>query len=191
MKAKIIYLSALSLVLVMWNPQLVYSINSPRELVGSDVADQSSIHALIRDSSKGWVIVFLSARCPCSASHEQRLKDLYSEFAPFGFRFLGIHSNADESVEMTRRHFSESHLPFSVLQDDGTRIADRFGAFKTPHVFVLNPQGHILFQGGVDDSHFAQTAHRQYLKEALTAIAAGRSPPQREVRALGCIIKRP
>src|SRR5690242_3859591 len=42
------------------------------------------------------VVVFLSAKCPCSADHEPILDSLAQEFKGAGFQFVGIHSNADE-----------------------------------------------------------------------------------------------
>jgi peroxiredoxin len=166
------------------------AIPSPVEISGVNLTNGKVIRVAARESSKGVVLVFLSARCPCSASHQERLKELSNEFESQGFRFVGVHSNSDEPVEMARKHFEESHLPFPILQDDGSKIANEYGALKTPHAFVLNPEGRVVFQGGVDDSHIAQTAKKHYLREALLAIAAGKEPPQKEVRALGCVIKR-
>ncbi|NDG84711.1 MAG: thioredoxin family protein [Proteobacteria bacterium] len=141
-------------------------------------------------SSKGTVVLFLSAKCPCSASHEQSLKELHSEFSRKGFRFIGIHSNGDESDELAVSHFRSSAFPFPVLRDRDSTLAEEFHAYKTPHAFVLDSKGKIVFQGGVDDSHLAPEAKRHYLKEALIALTEGRNPDPAEVRALGCLIKR-
>jgi hypothetical protein len=163
----------------------------PARFAGSDLVTGKPVSLELGTGAKATVVVFLSARCPCSASHERKLAELYAEFAPRGFQFLGLHSNADEKPELTARHFPESHLPFPVLEDPGAREADRFGALKTPHAFVLGPRGDVLYQGGVDDSHVAQESKRQFLKEALAAIAEGRKPERKEARALGCVIARP
>ena len=91
---------------------------------------------------------------------------------------------------MVSEHFGKSSLPFPVVRDEGFRLADRWGALKTPHVFVVDGRGEILFQGGVDDSKRPSSAKSHYLADALTAIQAGRMPEAREVRTLGCVIKR-
>ena len=158
---------------------------------GPDLVSGKSVELSPAQAKKATVVVFLSASCPCSASHESRLKELASEFSPAGVQFVAVHSNSDESVDLARDHFKSSELPFPVIQDDGAKIAIGLKAFKTPHVFVFDPQGDILFQGGVDDSHIAATAKKQYLREALVAINEGKRPPISEVRTLGCIIKRP
>ncbi len=141
-------------------------------------------------AKRGTVLLFLSAKCPCSASHEPVLANLYREFSGQGFQFLGIHSNGDEPESLVRAHFQSAKLPFPVLRDPGSKLADELGAYKTPHAFVLDPRGEIVFQGGVDDSHTATKAERHHLKDALIALKEGRKPDPSVVRTLGCIIKR-
>lgn len=156
----------------------------------SETLTHSALNAPSR-TKKATVVVFLSAKCPCSQSHETVLKELYRDFNGPEFEFVGVHSNADEDLDFTQNHFKNAALPFRILQDEQAKIADRLGAYKTPHVYVIGKGNEILFQGGVDDSHHAPTAKKHYLRNALTAIRAGTPITDREVRVLGCAIKRP
>jgi peroxiredoxin len=144
----------------------------------------------LSSAERATVVVFLSAKCPCSSSHEAALSKLHREFAPKGFGFIGVHSNADEPVALAREHFAGSALPFPVISDPAQKYADSYGALKTPHVFVIDREGKLRFQGGVDDSKVHALAKRFYLKDALSALAAGQEPPLAVARALGCAIKR-
>lgn len=155
---------------------------------GPDLLKETMVQLDPKAEPKPAVVVFLSAVCPCSASHEPTLTHLSKEFP--AFRFVGIHSNVDESVAMARQHFVKAALPFPIIQDNHARIASELGAFKTPHAFIFSRSGEILYTGGVDNSHFAERASKHYLKEALVAIASGREPAEKENRTLGCIIKR-
>ena len=96
----------------------------------------------VKPGNKGTVVVFLSAKCPCSDSHVPVLKKLAEEFKDFSF--VAIHSNADEQIDSSKSYFETAKLPFPVLQDEKSKIADEYRAFKTPHVFVLSPEGKIL-----------------------------------------------
>jgi peroxiredoxin len=122
-------------------------------------------------------------------SHESTLAALAREFGK-EVRFVGVHSNSDESSEEAAAHFRQAALPFPVIQDEGSRLADQLGALKTPHVFVIGKNGELLFQGGVDDSHDAARASRLYLKAALQSLRAGKTPEITQARSLGCLIKR-
>ncbi len=166
------------------------AISGPSVLEQSVKGDLRATEVLIKSGQRGTVVVFLSARCPCSASHEVALKRYFQEFSTKGFQFVGVHSNKDESRELTASHFEQSKLPFPVIEDQDQKLANALGAYKTPHAFVLNPDGGIEYQGGVDDSANHANSTRHYLKDALTALAEGKIPQIREARSLGCVIKR-
>ncbi|NUN07343.1 MAG: redoxin domain-containing protein [Bdellovibrio sp.] len=134
------------------------------------------------------VMIFVSAQCPCSASHEGLLKDLKKDFKDFAF--IGVHANANESTEIAKAHFQATQFPFPVIQDKKSLLANKLGALKTPHAFVLNAQGTVLYAGGVTDSHVGPSAKKHYLREVLEDLQAGKQPRHKEGRALGCYIQR-
>lgn len=138
--------------------------------------------------SKGLVIAFLSAKCPCSMSHIPELNELATQFKDFSF--IGVHSNMDENEQLSRAYFAKTKLPFPVIADSNAKLADRFKALKTPHVFVVASDGRILFQGGMSDSKDCANADRHYLKEALGDLHAGKPVREASVRSLGCTISR-
>jgi len=162
----------------------------PTSLSGLEVVNGKTIEKNIDQAKLGTVVVFLSAKCPCSASHEASLKSLFSEFSGKGIEFIGVHSNRDENTDSTLTHFAHSALPFPVIQDHENQIANKLNALKTPHVFILKKDGEIFYQGGVDNSQISSEARKLYLKDALTALSEGKEPPIKETRTLGCMIQR-
>ncbi|CAN5708481.1 hypothetical protein BH10BDE1_BH10BDE1_03030 [soil metagenome] len=156
---------------------------------GIDLRNGNEI-SLIRDdaSKKGTVLVFLSAKCPCSMSHLGEIKDLAKEYGEY--RFIGVNSNSDESVETAKVFFSAQGFSFPILRDEKTTLADEFGAVKTPHAFILSSEGKKLFQGGVSDSATFPRADHKFLREALEDLKAKREIRKPFARALGCAITR-
>ena len=155
---------------------------------------------------KATVIVFLSVNCPCSRSHEPILNFLAQKYMPLGFQFVGVHSNANESYEMASSHFKTTKLNFPMIHDPGSLIADQLGAYKTPHVFVINGNHEVLFQGGVDSHSVLEKVTQKtqsvkdyledpktnhFLKNALESIHTNVPIKKSNVRVLGCVIKRP
>lgn len=155
---------------------------------GVDVLSSKNVKAQMSEAAKGTVLVFLSAKCPCSASHEGLLNDLQAKYKDFVF--IGVHSNSDENAEMTKLHFANAGLKFPVIQDPNSKWANELGALKTPHAFVLDKKGEVLYQGGVTDSHTGPSAKNKFLDNVLEDISAGKAPRIKEGRALGCIIQR-
>ncbi|HMQ10525.1 MAG TPA: thioredoxin-like domain-containing protein [Oligoflexia bacterium] len=134
------------------------------------------------------VVVFLSSRCPCSHGHISVLNTLAQDFS--SVQFLGVHSNQDENDTQDALYFKNLNLSFPVFRDENAKLANEFGALKTPHVFVLNKSGGLVYEGGVDDSLMPDTAKKHYLRDTLTLIENGQNPKTQRTRTLGCEISR-
>jgi len=171
----------------VFQAQYVFSATSLLPLKGQDLFSSKSIEIDLKQK-KGVVVVFLSAKCPCSNSHITEIKNLASEYPDVSF--VAIHSNADESVEFSKPYFEKMALPFPVIQDHNTEIADRLQAFKTPHAFILSNQGDIIYQGGVSNSKDCSKADKLFLREALVDLQSGQKIRTPEGRTLGCSIAR-
>lgn len=155
-------------------------------LKGTDILTGKTIE--VRPQSAGTVVVFLSATCPCSNSHVKELKALAQEHPEMSF--VAVHSNVDEELTPSQEYFQKAQLGFPTLQDHNTAIADEFKALKTPHAFVVNRDGTLLYQGGVSSSRDITTADRKFLREALEDLQQKKSVRTPEGRTLGCAISR-
>lgn len=157
------------------------------KLLGSDLFTGAEIK--ISDATKkAYALVFLSAKCPCSDSHISELKKLRKKFTDI--QFVAVHSNTDETESETKAYFKKIALSFPVLQDNHAKIANKFKAYKTPHVFVLDHNEKILYQGGVSSSSQFARAEHKYLRQALEQIEAGKRIRNPRTRTLGCVISR-
>lgn len=159
----------------------------PVNLSGFSAVSQQRQQVGIGDK-EALVVVFLSAVCPCSDSHIPELRNLQKEYPQF--QFVGVHSNEEENVQDTQTYFKDAKLPFTVLRDKKFKIADTFGALKTPHAFVISRQGEVLYRGGVSSSHEFADAEHKYLRAALQDIARKQTVRIPEGRVLGCVISR-
>lgn len=161
----------------------------PAALEGNNLLSGAPLSISTNSSQgKGLVVVFLSAKCPCSNSHIPLLKKLAAEFKDF--RFLAVHSNGDEADSLSKAYFTKAELPFPVMEDKKSAVADELRAFKTPHCFVISPSGQILYQGGMTNSHNGAEADKQYLADALHDIESGKAVREANGRTMGCVIAR-
>lgn len=142
----------------------------------------------VKTGEMGLVVVFLSAKCPCSISHVPELLELAKTHPKFAF--VAVNSNVDETTAEAREYFSKAKLPFPVIKDHNAKIADQYKAQKTPHAFVLDSAGKTVFQGGMSDSTDCSESGKRFLREALADLAAGRKVKTASARPLGCTITR-
>lgn len=155
---------------------------------GQNLVNQKEFSWKWDQAKMGTVVIFLSSLCPCSQSHVEYIKDLAKEFPEFSF--LGIHSNANESIEDSKSYFSHLSLTFPVIQDEKSYWANTLKALRTPHAFIIDKAGTTVYEGGVTGSSDPSRAKVFYLKTALKNYLAGSPIPQTKTRVLGCEIKR-
>ncbi len=78
---------------------------------------------------------------------------------------------------------------FPYLRDETQQTARAYGAVCTPHLFVV-VQGRIAYEGRIDDSWKDASAAKSHdLRNALSAVLAGKPIPQPTTNPMGCSIK--
>lgn len=140
------------------------------------------------DLSKTQVFIFMSSRCPCSQGHFEHMNGLAKKFKQF--QFWGIHSDKEASQLLKKKYFQLHPYSFSIFDDKNLKWANYFKAQKTPHAFVVSPQGEILYHGGVTNSRDVNKATTFYLDEVLTHLSENKSVPYTYGKAIGCFISR-
>ena len=160
-----------------------------------DPRDQKTIRLADLKDKKAVAVVFLGTECPLSNAFLPELSRLHKEFGPRGVQFLGINSNRQDTLAAVADHARKHELPFPVLKDAGNAVADRFGAQRTPEVFVLTPAGSIVYRGRIDDQfgigyYRPGKPTRRDLAEALTAVLAGKAVTKPTTPVAGCLIGR-
>ena len=157
-------------------------------------ADGAS-HALyqLSEEKPATVVLFLATQCPIVTDYAERIVALvktYNEKHEKKVQFIGINSNKQETIEEIAEYSKKHSFKFPVLKDPENKIADYFGARRTPEVFLLDAGRVLRYAGAIDNSPKEPTKH--YLKDALDLVIAGKDIPKKskKTRAVGCTIKR-
>jgi peroxiredoxin len=139
------------------------------------------------------VIAFLGADCPLAKLYGRRLGELEKEFAPH-LAVVGINANQHDSLRAIGRYAHQHDLSFPILKDSDNRVADRFGASRTPEVFLLDEHRKVRYRGRVDDQYGVglqrARATRRDLAEAIKELLKGRAVSVPVTAAAGCLIDR-
>jgi len=173
-------------------PELSIGANGPGfSLKGTD----GKVHTLDADKgSKGTAVVFTCNTCPFSQGYEARLIALAREYQPKGIAFIAINANDAKAVpgdsfdKMVERAAEKSY-PYPYLQDESQAIAAAYGAKVTPHIFLLDAQGALVYRGRVDDSLEEEKVKSRDFSAALDALVSGKPIPVAETKAFGCGVK--
>ena len=143
---------------------------------------------------QGVVVAFLSVGCAYSNSYNTRLNQLAQQLgARAGGKkvaLFAVNANAGEGMAEVRRHAASQSYQFAVLKDDGGKVANAFGATKTPEVFFVGSQGNVLYHGRIDDDTEGTSIQRQDLLVAVDESLAGRPVRISQTKAFGCPIQK-
>jgi len=157
--------------------------------------DGESIAMSDFDHTEGIIIAFTCNTCPYAVMYEDRLIELHNTYAPQGYPVVAINPNDPEvkegdSVEAMGKRAEEKKFPFVYLFDEGQKVYPKFGATKTPHIFLLDKERVVRYIGSIDDSpKDAAEVEETYLEDAIAALQKGENPDPAETKAIGCSIK--
>ena len=146
--------------------------------------------------AKGFIIIFTCNTCPYSVANEDRIIALQSKYESKGFPVIAINPNdpaaqPGDSFDKMKVRATEKGFNFPYLFDEGQKVYPKFGASKTPHVYIVSkPTMKVEYIGAIDDSSRNPDAVKvKYVETVVDELLAGKTPSMTETRAIGCSIK--
>ncbi|MBA9079634.1 MULTISPECIES: thioredoxin family protein [Rufibacter] len=148
--------------------------------------------------AKGFIVTFTCNTCPYAKLYEDRLIQLHQKYAPKGYPVVAINPNdvtasPGDSFEEMQKRARQKKFPFAYLHDESQEVARKYGATRTPHVYVLTRTGNelkVTYIGAIDDnSGDPEKVQKRYTEAALDNLLAGKPVQQATTKAIGCTIK--
>jgi peroxiredoxin len=98
--------------------------------------------------AKGFVVIFSCNHCPYVVAYEDRMIELHKEFAPKGFPVIAINPNDSVATPGFICKYAEKgpekKFPFLYLHDAEQKVFPKYGATRTPHVFLLKERWQMI-----------------------------------------------
>jgi peroxiredoxin len=158
-------------------------------------------HSLSQYRGKYVVLEWANKGCPYDQKHylSGNMANLQKEWTAKGVVWLSVISSApgtqgyvtpaEENAYIKTMHVAST----AVLLDPTGSIGRLYEAKTTPHMFVIDPTGKVIYQGAIDDKPTTDQADlkgaRNYLNETLTDAMAGNPVPVASTRPYGCSVK--
>ena len=144
-------------------------------------------HQLKDFRGKITVINFWSAECPWAKRADEEILPMLATWGE-EVVLLSIASNANESHEQIAEEAAARRVS-PILRDADQEVAKIYGAVTTPHIYVIDQEGVLRYQGGFDDRTFRQPEPTvNYLKMAVDALLAGETSDPAETPPYGCTV---
>lgn len=159
------------------------------------------VRSLAQFRGQTLVLEWTNHDCPFVRKHygSGSMQALQREAAEAGVAWLSVissgpgqqgHVTGAQAQALTEQRKA---APSAVVLDPMGVMGRAYGAKTTPHMFVINAQGILVYQGGIDDQPTSNPADlakaKNYVRAALADVAAGRSVAIATSTPYGCSVK--
>jgi peroxiredoxin len=175
--------------------------------VGSAAPDFSATdskgkaQSLSQYKGKYVVLEWFNPECPFVKKHYGggNMQKLQEEATGKGVVWLSVDSSApgtegNLTPDQAEKKLSEwKTKQTALLLDQDGKVGRAYGAKNTPHMFVINPEGKIVYEGAIDSKPTPNPADipasTNYVKVALDESLAGKPVTTAQTKPYGCSVK--
>lgn len=177
-------------------PYTPYEVGDRAENFSLKNVDGSMVSLTKYKKAKGYIVVFTCNHCPYAQLYERRVIELHKKYADLGFPVVAINPNSPEvvpedSFEEMQKRAKQKKYPFDYLFDEEQTVYPKFGASRTPHVFVLDSTLLVRYIGAIDDNpENPDDVKTHFVENAVDALLRSQAPDPDFTRAVGCTVKK-
>lgn len=154
-------------------------------------------HRLDQYRGKTVVLEWINPSCPVSRRHAQEKTMIVTSDRHPEVVWLAINSTNPEHGDFVpaTEHTAYNRkmgIDYPVLYDPSGEVGRAYGARTTPHMYVVGPDGTLLYNGAIDDDppgRKPKADRTVYVDRALTSVASGSEPDPAVTRPYGCSVK--
>lgn len=158
-------------------------------------------HSLADFKGKFVVLEWINFDCPFVGKHYRsgNMQNLQKTYTAKGVVWLAICSSAPGkqghfTAEVIKKRLAEAKAaPTAYLTDEDGTVGKLYGAKTTPHMFIIDPKGTLVYAGGIDDIRSTDVADiakaKNYVTAALDEALAGKPVTEKVTTPYGCSVK--
>ena len=139
------------------------------------------------------VLEWINPDCPFVQRHYKAgtMKNLAAEYASKGVVWLAINSTNYMDAEANAKFKAANGLAYPILVDQSGEVGHLYGAMTTPHMFIIDSEGMIVYMGAIDDDPWGSKdgPATNYVAAALDEVLAGKAVTVSETKPYGCSVK--
>lgn len=197
MKKIILFCTLAALALFSFAPVAELPIGAAMPLADVKMKDVSGKAVSLKDAVRknGVLVMFSCNTCPYVKKNQQRTRDIAAYAMKNDVGVILVNSNAaardgDDSFEAMKDYAKAQQYSWYYVVDDANKLADAFGATRTPENFLFNKEGKLVYHGAIDDNPDEAGVQRKHLWLAMDEMLNGKNVSLTKTRSVGCGIKR-
>ena len=152
-------------------------------------------HSLSQYQGKVVVLEWTNFKCPYVVRHQSQAKTMQRTrdmFKGDDVVWLAVNSSyfAEDDADAQRSWVKANDVEYPVLLDADGKVGQLYQAKTTPHMFVIDREGQLVYSGAIDDDAYGNKDNaRNYVAEAVKSLLAGEKIATSETKPYGCSVK--
>lgn len=138
------------------------------------------------------VLEWFNSTCPYVVRlyKDGHMNEIASKYKDKDVVWLAINPTPGQDQEHNRKIADEWKIDRPILADTDTKVSKAYGAKTTPHMYIIDKEGTLVYNGALDDDPNGNKENRvNYVSQALDELLAGESVRRQETRPYGCGVK--
>jgi peroxiredoxin len=154
---------------------------------------EGKTHNLADYNGKIVVLEWFNNECPYVVRHYQAntMGNLAKKYADKDVVWLAVNTTAGKSNDDNKSIAGEWNIGYPILNDSTGQVGKQYGAKTTPHMFIIDKGGNVVYAGGIDNDPRGNKSEDRvnYVDKALTELTSGQSISEPQTRPYGCSVK--
>jgi len=141
------------------------------------------------------VLAWFNYECPFIQYHYDKatMNDIAAKYQAKNVAFLAINSTGHQDQAATKEFAEKFKVTYPILDDGAGAVGKAYGALTTPHMFIIDAEGYIVYNGAIDNAPQGKTpegaAYVNYVEKALDELIAGKPISVASTKPYGCPVK--
>ena len=176
--------------------QLALGSNAPMTSQKMEDVSGRSVSLSEAAGQNGLLVVFTCNTCPWVMKWEDRYPQMSRIARENNIGMIALNPNEayrerGDGMDDMKKRAQKMNYDFPYVLDKDHKVADAFGASRTPHIYLFNKNMELVYVGAIDDNADNAAAVKEfYVKDAIEELVGGSAIANPSTKSLGCTIKR-
>ncbi len=146
---------------------------------------------------KGKIVVleWFNYECPFVRYHYEKtstMKDLAAKYKDKNVVWLAINSTSHQETARNKEYAEKSKILYPILDDSSGKVGRAYHATNTPHIFIIDHNGNIVYNGAIDNAPLGRVPENEklinYVDMALEELTP-KKVSMAKTKPYGCTVK--
>jgi peroxiredoxin len=191
---KIMKIAALAVLVI---PMMVYANKKPAKAPDFKLKNHDGKEVKLADY-KGKIVVleWINQECPFVKYHYEKkptMNELAARYKKKKVVWLAIDSTNHQKTEKNKKYAEKNKILHPILDDRSGKVGKAYKATNTPHMFIIDTNGNIAYNGAIDNAPLGKVPKDKelvnYVDQALMELTSSKAVSIPKTKPYGCTVK--